>query len=82
VDRNRGPERPANQFAQEDYCFGSGPLWLRVERVHWDTPVEYDNDRWYEVDGVELTSTGQDIGRRRVLIRAQRLPRLPTNRRR
>ena len=81
MDRNRGPERPVTQFTQDDYCFGSGPLWLRVERIHWDTPMDYSGDIWYEVDGVEVSSTGQDVGRRRVLIRAQRLSMLPTNRR-
>ncbi|MFC7534551.1 hypothetical protein [Actinoplanes sp. GCM10030250] len=81
MDRNRGPERPALQFDEEDYCFGSGPLLLRVERVLWDSPVEYHGELWYEVDGVEVSSVGQHVGRRRVLIRAQRLAMLPSNRR-
>ena len=81
MDRNRGPERPASQFDEADYCFGSGPLWLRVECIHWDSPVEYHNDVWYEVDGVELSSLGRQIGRRSVLIRARRLTALPSNRR-
>ena len=81
MNRNRGPERPANQFDENDYCFGSGPLWLRVERVHWESPVEYHGDLWYEVDGVEVSSLGRHIRRRRVLIRAQRLTLLPSNRR-
>lgn len=82
MDRNRGPERPVTQFDEEDYCFGSGPLRLRVERVRWDSPVDYHDDLWYEVDGVEVSSTGQEVGRRRVLIRASCLTRLPSNRRR
>ncbi|WP_229068497.1 hypothetical protein [Actinoplanes sp. DH11] len=79
MDRNRGPERPASQFDEKDYCFGSGPLWLRVERVDWKSPVQFHDDVWYEVDGVEVSSTGRHIGRRRVLIRAQRLTMLPSN---
>lgn len=81
MEKNRGPERPVSQFAQDDYCFGSGPLWLRVERVRWDSPVDYNDDIWYEVDGVEVSTTGRDVRRRRVLIRAERLTILPTNRR-
>ena len=81
MDRNRGPERPVSQFDQQDYCFGTEPLRLRVERVHWDNPVEYQGDVWYEVDGVEVSSIGQEVGRRRVLVRAQRLTMLPSNRR-
>jgi hypothetical protein len=81
MDKNRGPQRPASEFAQEDYLFGSGPLGLRVERVNWDSPVEYNGDLWYEVDGVEISNTGQDVGRRQVLVRAQRLRSLRSNRR-
>ncbi|GIM92232.1 hypothetical protein [Paractinoplanes toevensis] len=81
MEKNRGPERPVSEFAQEDYLFGSGPLWLRVERVQRDRPVEYNGDLWYEVEGVEISSTGRDVARRQVLVRAQRLTSLPTNRR-
>lgn len=81
MEKNRGPERPTSEFHEEDYCFGSGPLRLRVERVHWDNPVEYRGDLWYEVDGVEISSLGQRVGPRRVLIRARRLTMLPSNRR-
>ncbi|WP_328475163.1 hypothetical protein OHA21_17785 [Actinoplanes sp. NBC_00393] len=81
MDRNRGPERPASQFDEDDYCFGSGPLRLRVERVHWDSPVEYRGDLWYEVDGMEVSSLGHQVGRRRVMIRARCLTSLPSNRR-
>ena len=81
MDRNSGPARPVSQFDQEDYCFGTETLRLRVERVRWDAPVDYRGELWYEVDGVEVSSTGQDIGRRSVLIRAQRLTLLPSNRR-
>ena len=81
MEKNRGPERPASQFDEADYCFGSGPLRLRVERVHWDHPVEYRGDLWYEVDGVEISNLGQHVGRRSVLIRARCLTRLPSNRR-
>ncbi len=70
---DRGPDRPASRFEQSDYCFGAGPLWLRVERIDWDNPVNYNGDMWYEVHGVEVSSTGQLVGRRQSLVRAQRL---------
>ena len=81
MDANRGPSRPVSHFAESDYCYGKGSLAMRVERVDWAKPVEYDGDTWYEVDGVELTSDGREIGRRQALVRASRLSTLPRNRR-
>ena len=80
MHNNRGPERPVSEFAAEDYCFGIGPLWLRVERVHWDAPVDYSGDTWYQVDGMEVSTMGLDVRRRRVLVRAQRLTMPPAKR--
>lgn len=81
MEPDRGPGRAASRFDQADYCFGAGPLWLRVEQVDWVNPVSYDNDIWYEVDGVEVSSTGQEVGRRQALIRALRLAAVPGLRR-
>jgi hypothetical protein len=77
MEPDRGPRRATSRFDQSDYCFGAGPLWLRVEHVDWANPVSYDNDVWYEVDGVEMSSTGQEVGRRQALIRATRLAAVP-----
>jgi hypothetical protein len=81
VDRNRGPVRPLTCFAEVDYCYGEGPLWMRVERVDWANAVHQDGSIWYEVEGMELTPDGREVGRRRALVRAQRLAAMPTNRR-
>ncbi|WP_213003392.1 hypothetical protein [Winogradskya consettensis] len=79
MDRNRGPVGPVSCFAEPDYRFGAGPLWMRVERVDWNRPVRYDEDNWYEVDGVETTSEGREIGRRQALVRARSLGALRRN---
>ncbi len=60
-------------FAEPDYCYGSGPLTLRVETVGWDRPVLYDGEQWYQVEGVEITQDGTELGRRQVLVRGRRL---------
>ena len=82
MEPEHGPGRAVSRFDQSDYCFGAGPLWLRIEHIDWANPVNYDNDIWYEVDGVEVSSTGQEVGRRQALIRAGRLAALPGLRRR
>jgi hypothetical protein len=81
MEPDRGPGRATSRFDQSDYCFGAGPLWLRIEHVDWANPVSYDNDIWYTVDGVEMSSTGQEVGRRQTLIRATRLAATPGIRR-
>lgn len=81
MDTNRGPNRPVSHFAESDYCYGKGSLAMRVERIDWAKPIEYDGDTWYEVDGIELTTDGREIGRRQALVRASRLSTLPRNRR-
>ena len=63
----------ASVFAEPDYCYGSGPLTLRVEHVGWEKPVLYDGEDWYPVEGVEIAHDGTELGRRQVLIRGRRL---------
>jgi hypothetical protein len=77
MDRNRGPTRPATHFAELDYCYGIGSLYMRVERVDWSRPVDYNGETWYEVDGIEVTSDGREIGRRQALVRSRRLAAFP-----
>ncbi len=79
MDRNRGPVGPVSLFPESDYRFGAGPLRMRVERIDWNRPVRYDDDNWYEVDGVEVTADGRDIGRRHALVRARSLSALRRN---
>jgi hypothetical protein len=61
-------------FAEADYCYGIGPLTLRADHIDWANPVQYDQDTWYYVVGVESTASGIELGRRRVLVRGRRLP--------
>jgi hypothetical protein len=61
-------------FAEADYRFGVGPLRMTVERIDWANPLQQDDEIWYEVDGLELTETGQIIGPRRTAVKASRLP--------
>ena len=81
MDRNRGPTPPVSQFAEADYCYGTGSLTMRIERVNWAEPVQYEGENWYEIDGVEVASDGREIGRRHVLVRGRRLSTLPKNKR-
>ena len=61
-------------FAEADYCYGIGSLTLRADHIDWANPVQYDQDTWYYVVGVESTASGIELGRRRVLVRGRRLP--------
>ena len=79
MDRNRGHVGPVSHFPESDYRFGAGPLRMRVERVDWNRPVRYDDDNWYEVDGIEVTADGREIGRRQALVRARSLSALRRN---
>ena len=81
MDGNRGPTPPVSHFEESDYCYGTGPLTMRVERIDWTRPVLYDGENWYEVDGTELASDGREVGRRQALVRGRRLASLPRNRR-
>jgi hypothetical protein len=67
------PRAPVLEFAESDYCYGTGPLLMRVEHIDWNRPVLYDNENFYQVDGIEITSDGREIGRRQALVRGRRL---------
>jgi hypothetical protein len=68
-------------FAESDYCYGIGPLALRVNRVEWTKPVPYEGDTWLEVEGVVIDQAGREGPRRQVLVRADRLPAPPPRKR-
>jgi hypothetical protein len=69
-----------SRFAEADYCYGVGPLTIRVERIDWASPVLYDGEKWYEVHGLEIGVNGAVIGRRQALVRGRRLPPPPAPR--
>ena len=68
-------------FAECDYCYGIGPLALKVDRVEWHKPVPYEGDTWLEVEGVVIDQAGREGARRQVLVRASGLPEPPTRKR-
>ncbi|MDT4991434.1 MAG: hypothetical protein QOH97_1326 [Actinoplanes sp.] len=75
---------PAGQvhvFAEGDYCYGIGPLALKVARVQWQRPVPHEGDTWFEVEGVVIDPSGHEGPRRQVLVRAGRLPAPPPRKR-
>jgi hypothetical protein len=68
------PGRPLHEFDELDYCYGVGPLTLKVNRIGWQSPVPLDGDTWLEVEGTVVHPCGREGGRRQVLVRARRLP--------
>jgi hypothetical protein len=75
------PGRPVREFAEADYCYGVGPLTLKVDRIEWDRPVRHEGDTWLEVGGVVVDRAGREGARREVLVRAERLPLRPPRKR-
>lgn len=75
------PPWPVHVFAESDYCYGIGPLALRVDRVEWTKPVPYEGDTWLEVEGVVVDHSGHEGPRRQVLVRAERLSAPPPRKR-
>jgi hypothetical protein len=76
-----GPQFPVRIFAEMDYCFGTGPLKMAVEHVDWSNPVQYGDENWYEVDGIEQTADGRPVCRRRALVKGSRLSSLLSRKR-
>lgn len=75
MNQDRGANQiPIRRFAEADYCYGSGPLVMRIERIDWGSPLSRDGDTWYQVVGVEIADDGREIGRRQALVRGRRLP--------
>ncbi len=61
-------------IAEPDYAYGTGVLYLKIEKVDRANLVRYENEPWLWVEGVQVTAAGAVIGPRRVLVRARRLP--------
>jgi hypothetical protein len=68
------PLWPAHEFAESDYRHGSGTLRLRIVHVEWGREIAREGITWLAADGVEIDGAGLRAGRRRILIRAERLP--------
>ena len=63
-------------IAEADYLYGAGRLVLRIEHIDRSHPIEYDDDVWYPVSGVQISVDGVEIGEREVVVRGRRLIRL------
>jgi hypothetical protein len=66
-------ERPANvgdviQIPAGDYCFGDGPLLIRITEIASPHP-QYPQATWTFVKGTELRRDGKEVGDRHVLVR-------------
>jgi hypothetical protein len=79
MKRNAGPGHRVWTFAEADYRSGVGPLHMTVEQVDWARPQRREDDVWYEVRGMEFSADGRTAGPRQVLIRGERLSRIPRN---
>ncbi|MGI5213019.1 hypothetical protein [Plantactinospora sp. CA-290183] len=81
MDAADPPARPAPapaagdvlRIAESDYCYGVGPLVLRVTRVGVDLG-RYPRLEWLSLRGVELRRDGSAGPERQVLVRASALP--------
>jgi hypothetical protein len=73
VRHNRGPDQPVVTLAESDYRFGAGPLRLAVMRVLWQAPQRDGAEAWYEVEGIEMTGDGREVGPRTTFVRGSRL---------
>lgn len=58
------------RIKQTDYCYGNGPLTLRITRLGAD-PAEYPALEWLGLTGVELDPHGAEGEVRHVLVRAE-----------
>jgi len=75
------PRWLVHEFAETDYCYGVGPLRMRVDRIDWERPVPIEGDTWLEVEGTVVDLAGREGARRQVLVRAGQLPLRPRRRR-
>ncbi|WP_045746718.1 hypothetical protein [Actinoplanes rectilineatus] len=72
--RPSGHRFPIFEFAESDYCYGIGPVRLRLLEVNWAKPVPHDGDTWLGVRGVVIDPSGREGAIREMLIRAGCVP--------
>jgi hypothetical protein len=73
---------PIHVFEEHEYCYGIGPLVMRLKRVEWGKPIPHEGDVWLEVEGTVIDPrTGRPGPVRQVLVRASRLPNPPARKR-
>jgi len=72
--RQSGPAWPVYEFAESDYCYGIGPIRLRLQRVNWAQPIPHEGDMWFGVRGVVIDRLGREGAVREMLVRASCVP--------
>jgi hypothetical protein len=60
-------------FPEGDYRFGTGAVRLRVEQVDAAHPYVEGGERWYWVEATQVSSSGEDLRPRIILVRGRRL---------
>ena len=70
-----------HEFAESDYCYGVGPIRLRLVRVDWAKPIPHEDDTWLGVRAVVVDRAGREVAVREMLIRAGRVPVPPAGKR-
>jgi hypothetical protein len=60
-------------FSERDYQYGTGSLQLRVEHVDPTHPFVDRGERWYWVEGIQVSNSGMDLRPRTVLVRGRHL---------
>lgn len=58
------------RIKQADYCYGNGPLTLRITRLGAD-PADFPALEWLGLTGVEVDPSGTEGELRHVLVRAE-----------
>jgi hypothetical protein len=61
-------------LAEADYLYGAGRLILRVQHIDRYHPINYRDEDWYPVRGIEISGNGTDMGDRETMVRGARLP--------
>ncbi|GAA1584046.1 hypothetical protein [Actinoplanes couchii] len=79
--RQSSPAWPVYEFGEADYCYGVGPIRLRLEWVNWSQPIPHEGDTWLAVRGVVIDAAGRDGAVREMLVRASCIPLPPAIRR-
>ena len=62
-------------LSEADYLYGVGQLRLRVDRIDYRHPVLDGGERWYTVEGFQVSAAGVELQARCVLVRGGRLHR-------
>ncbi|MEV0899729.1 hypothetical protein [Actinoplanes sp. NPDC049802] len=69
-----GPAWPVYEFAESDYCYGIGPIRVRLVRVNRARPIPHEGDVWLGVRAIVIDRFGREGAVREMLVRAGSVP--------